>query len=406
MYKILFLVCLLYFPNEVLSKDETISQSTAIYLNRVYKYMEEEDWENAERELAQTARRYFLNEKSYERALINQLYGQFYALQNDYKSAIPWFEKALAKEMLPFAADLQVSYSLAQCYFQTGQYKNVIKTLESYRIKAASKGQNMAPIQMMVLGLAYFQEEDLLNSYINIAEANATSTKLNEEWLQYEFALAIKLEKYDDAIDVGQYLIFINPDKKSYWKQLSGVYYGSESEDLSLAGLELAFENNVLDKEKDYMDLSRYFMYKELPIKAVAAINQGLSRSIVAKNRKNYEFLADAYFLARDRVSGINALVQAEKLESDSDLSFKIARFAFENEDWNLAIEYFLIAKSQGWNKYPGRAELLLGITYFEITDYKKSLKFLTEAMKSEDSSLAAEGWISYVNDIMGNPIE
>ena len=406
MYKILFLVCLLYFHTENFSKDETISQSTAIYLNRVYKYMEEEDWENAERELAQTARRYFLNEKSYERALINQLYGQFYALQNDYKSAIPWFEKALAKEMLPFAADLQVSYSLAQCYFQTGQYKNVIKTLESYRIKAASKGQNMAPIQMMVLGLAYFQEEDLLNSYINIAEANATSTKLNEEWLQYEFALAIKLEKYDDAIDVGQYLIFINPDKKSYWKQLSGVYYGSESEDLSLAGLELAFENNVLDKEKDYMDLSRYFMYKELPIKAVAAINQGLSRSIVAKNRKNYEFLADAYFLARDRVSGINALVQAEKLESDSDLSFKIARFAFENEDWNLAIEYFLIAKSQGWNKYPGRAELLLGITYFEITDYKKSLKFLTEAMKSEDSSLAAEGWISYVNDIMGNPIE
>ncbi len=366
--------------------------------------MEEEDWENAERELAITAKRYYLNERSYERALINQLYGQFYALQNDYKSAIPWFEKALAKEMLPFAADLQVSYSLAQCYFQTAQYKNVIKTLESYRLKAASKGQNMAPIQMMVLGLAYFQEEDLLNSYINIAEANATSTKLNEEWLQYEFALAIKLEKYDAAVDVGQYLIFINPEKKSYWKQLSGVYYGSESEDLSLAGLELAFENNVLDKEKDYLDLSRYFMYKELPIKAVAAINQGISKSIIIKNRKNYEFLADAYFLARDRVSGINALVQAEKLESDSDLSFKIARFAFENEDWNLAIEYFLIAKSQGWNKYPGRAELLLGITYFEVAEYKKSLKSLTEAMEYEDSSLAAEGWISYVNDILGNP--
>tara|TARA_B100000767_G_C19725901_1_gene519457 strand:+ start:159 stop:1379 length:1221 start_codon:yes stop_codon:yes gene_type:complete len=404
MFKILFLFCLLYIPTEVFSKDETISQATARYLNRIYKYMEEEDWENAERELAITAKRYYLNERSYERALINQLYGQFYALQNDYKSAIPWFEKALAKEMLPFAADLQVSYSLAQCYFQTAQYKNVIKTLESYRLKAASKGQNMAPIQMMVLGLAYFQEEDLLNSYINIAEANATSTKLNEEWLQYEFALAIKLEKYDAAVDVGQYLIFINPEKKSYWKQLSGVYYGSESEDLSLAGLELAFENNVLDKEKDYLDLSRYFMYKELPIKAVAAINQGISKSIIIKNRKNYEFLADAYFLARDRVSGINALVQAEKLESDSDLSFKIARFAFENEDWNLAIEYFLIAKSQGWNKYPGRAELLLGITYFEVAEYKKSLKSLTEAMEYEDSSLAAEGWISYVNDILGNP--
>ena len=80
--------------------------------------MEEEDWENAERELMQTARRYFKNEDSYERALINQLYGQFYALQRDYKSAIPWFEKSSSKSRLPFAADLQVTYSLSQCYFQ------------------------------------------------------------------------------------------------------------------------------------------------------------------------------------------------------------------------------------------------------------------------------------------------
>ena len=254
MYKILFLISLLYFPLDVYSKDETISQNTARVLNRIYKYMDEEDWENASRELEVTAKRYYLNERSYERALINQLYGQFYALQNDYKKATPWFEKALAKNMLPFAADLQVTYSLAQCYFQVGRYKDVIKTLESYKVKAATKGQNTAPIQLMVLGIAYFQENDLLNSYINIAQANATSTKLNEEWLQYEFALAISLEKFDAAIDVGQYLIFVNPDKKSYWKQLSGVYYGSESEDLSLAGLELAFENHVLDKEKDYLD--------------------------------------------------------------------------------------------------------------------------------------------------------
>ena len=120
----------------------------------------------------------------------------------------------------------------------------------------------MAPIQLMLLGIAYYQEQDTLNAYLNIAEANATATKLNEEWLQYEFALAVKLEKYDDAVRVGQFLIFVNPEKKSYWKQLSGVYYGSESEELSLAGLELAYENEVLDKEKDYIDLARYFSTK------------------------------------------------------------------------------------------------------------------------------------------------
>ena len=128
-------------------------------------------------------------------------------MQRDYKNAIPWFEKAIAKGRLPFAADLQVTYSLAQCYFQTGRYTDVINTLENYRTKASKRGQNMAPVQLMVLGIAYFQEQEMLKAYLNIAEANATSTKLNEEWLQYEFALAVKLEKYDDAISVGQFLI-------------------------------------------------------------------------------------------------------------------------------------------------------------------------------------------------------
>lgn len=402
MFKLLLILSLLTFYQPSYAAEDTVNQAVARYLTRIHKYMEEEDWENAERELMQTARRYFKNEDSYERALINQLYGQFYALQRDYKSAIPWFEKALAKSRLPFAADLQVTYSLSQCYFQTGRYKDVIKTLENYRVKASKRGQNMAPVQLMVLGIAYFQEADILNAYTNISEANATATKLNEEWLQYEFALAVKLEKFDEAINVGQFLVFVNPEKKSYWKQLSGVYYGSESEELSLAGLELAYENDVLDKEKDYIDLARYFMYKELPIKAIDVLNDGINIKKVKQNRKNYEFLADAYFLAKDRVKGIDALIKAEALEKDADLSYKIARFAFENEDWSKAITYFSQAKKQGYEKYPGRLELLLGISYFEISNYEEALTFLNESLEFDSSNSAAEGWISYIKDILG----
>ena len=402
MFRLLFLIALLQFHQPVFSTEDTVSQAVARYLTRIHKYMEDEDWINAKRELEVTARRYFKNEDSYERALINQLYGQFYALQRDYKNAIPWFEKAIAKGRLPFAADLQVSYSLAQCYFQTGRYKDVIATLENYRDKASKRGQNMAPIQLMLLGIAYYQEQDTLNAYLNIAEANATATKLNEEWLQYEFALAVKLEKYDDAVRVGQFLIFVNPEKKSYWKQLSGVYYGSESEELSLAGLELAYENEVLDKEKDYIDLARYFMYKELPIKAVDVLNNGISIEKVKKTRKNYEFLADAYFLSKEKVQGIDALIKAESIESDANLSYKIARFAFENEDWSKSINYFKKAKDQGYDKYPGRLELLLGISYFEISQYQQALVYLNESLEIDQSTSAAEGWINYINDILG----
>ena len=64
MFRLIFLLLLLNFHQPVFTTEDTISQAVARYLNRIHKYMEEEDWINAERELKQTARRYFKNEDS------------------------------------------------------------------------------------------------------------------------------------------------------------------------------------------------------------------------------------------------------------------------------------------------------------------------------------------------------
>ena len=69
-------------------------------------------------------------------------------------------------------------------------------------------------------------------AYKYVSQGNSVSTNFNEDWLQYEFALAVKLQKYDEAVDIGQYLVFINPNKDNYWKQLSGVYYGSSANNI------------------------------------------------------------------------------------------------------------------------------------------------------------------------------
>ena len=143
-------------------------------------------------------------------------------------------------------------------------------------------------------------------------------------------------------------------------------------------------------------------MYKELPIKAVGVLNDGFSLEKVKRTRKNFEFLADGYFLSKDRVKGIDALIKAENINSDANLSYKIGRFAFENEDWSKSINYFKQAKEQGYKKYPGRLELLLGISYFEISNYDEALVYLNESMEIDTSTSAAEGWISYINDILG----
>ena len=384
------------------SSEDTISQWTYQYFKRIHNYMEMDRFEDAGRELASLANKYYKNERSYERALINQLYGQFYLIQGDFNSAIPWLEKAVKHGSLNLPGEIQTRSNLAAAYFQAAEYQKVIKVLLKSRELGMKKGIDLSASNFVMLGMAYYQANEIIDAYKYISKGNDISNELNEDWLQYEFGLAVKLEKYNEAIDVGQYLIFVNPDKSSYWKQLSGVYYGGQNEDESLAGLELAFENGALTKEIDFLNLTKYFLYKDLPTKAIKVITNGIDSDKVKINKKNLDLLADSYFLSKDRAKGIETLIKSLQLEPDAKTSYRIGRFAFEEEDWDMAIEYFLKAQIEKWNDVPGRIDLLTGIAYFEKDQFDNALKHMNFAIKYEESKGAAEGWIQYINQSLG----
>jgi len=400
MYKKILILAILSFSSlSSYSAEDTISQWTYQYMKKINGYISEENWIEAKRELEIFENKYFKNERSYERALINQLYGQFYLLQGEFELAIPWLDKAVKHGKLSLPADIQTRTNLAAAYFQLGKYNNVITSLLGAQKKGMTRGIDLSAANYVMLGMAYFQKKDYLNAYKHVSIGNDLTTKLNEDWLQYEFALAVQLKRYDEAIEVGQYLVFVNPSKDSYWKQLSGVYYGGNNEDGSLAGLELAYEKGVLTKEQDFVNLVKYFLYKDLPIKAVKVMNDGLDNLFIEENKKNLDLLSDAYFLAKNRSNGVEALKRSLAIEPDPKTSYKIGRFSFESEDWDTAIKFFKKAKNENWNEVPGRIDLLLGITYYEKNNYDNSLLHLKLALNFDKSKTAAEGWINYINE-------
>ena len=403
MYKYIFISIFLISSNSNLYADEdSINQFTYNFLKQINEYIEEDDFKSAQRDLDIFVRRYFLNEQSYERALINQLYGNFYAIQSKFQEAIPWYEKSLKFKKMPLVTGLQVRKNLAQCYFQDSNYSDTIKILEEYKAIAEKRRLLFSPIDRVMLGISYFQEGQLEKAYESISLANKLSTSYKEDWLGYELSLAIQLEKYSEAIEISQLLIFVNPDKKEYWKQLSGLYYNQDSDDESLAGLELAYEQNTLTKEKEYTDLGRYYLYKNLPQKAIKTIQYGIDIGIVEASKENYELLADSYFILKNRTKGIQFLQKSLEIEKDPNTAFKIGRFAFEEEDWETSYKYLLISKDLKYKKSPGRLDLLMGIALYEMNDYLEAKKYFTIALDFEDTKISAEGWISYVNDILG----
>ena len=401
MYKYLLIFIILVAPAPILhSSDDAISQFTYGFLKKINEYIDDENYEEAQRDLDIFVRRYFLNEQSYERSLINQLYGNFYAVQGKCEEAIPWFVKSLKFKKIPLVTGLQVRRNLAQCYFQNSNYLGTIKILEEYKAISIKRGLLFAPTDRVMLGISYFKDDKYEKAYINISEANQLSTTYKEDWLGYELSLAIQLEKFNEAIETAQLLIFVNPDKKEYWKQLSGLYYTQDDDNESLAGLELAYEQNTLTKEKEYLDLSRYYLYKNLPQKAIKTIQYGINAGIINETKKNYELLADSYFILKDRAKGIEYLQESLRLSSDPNTAFKIGRFAFEEEDWKTAFKYLLEAKKLNYEKNPGRLDILMGISLYELNDYESANTYFTKALSFDDTKISAEGWISYLKDI------
>ena len=101
MFKYIFFIIFLIFPPNSYTSEDAISQFVYSYLKRINDFIDDEKYEDAQRELDIFVRRYFVNEQSYERALINQLYGNFHAIQGDYEKAIPWYEKSLKFKKMP-----------------------------------------------------------------------------------------------------------------------------------------------------------------------------------------------------------------------------------------------------------------------------------------------------------------
>tara|TARA_B100001250_G_scaffold414023_1_gene450284 strand:- start:201 stop:1397 length:1197 start_codon:yes stop_codon:yes gene_type:complete len=388
---------LIFLTSISISSEETISRWMADYFKRIHDHIGEENYEKAQYELEMGNNNYFRGGRTYEAALLYQLYGQFYAVQSQYTNAIPWFEKALATEKMPRIGAQEVRFQLAQTYFMVGKYENVIPLLEDFiNIGEKYKYPISARVNLL-MSYSHGRIDQYDSAYFHIKQANNKSDKPQTDWIEYAFSLAMKLEKLDDAEVLGTRLLFLEPNKKKYWNQVSALYFAKDFELNSLSALELAYENDTLNKEDDYLLLAKYYLYQKSPLKSILVINDGIDKKLVKENEDNLKLLSSSYFYARDLDKGIKILIKAEKISDDPELSFRLGTYAFDSEQYKLAISSFDLAKERGWNDMPGRIELIKGISYFELDDVENAKANLILATNYEDTKDTAEGWLSYI---------
>ena len=298
---------------------------------------------------------------------------------------------------MPRIGQQEVRFQLAQTYFMIGNYENVIPLLEEFIAVGEKYKYPVSARVNLLMSYSHGRLDQYEPSYYHIQIANKKADKPQIDWIEYAFSLAMKLENLEDAEDLGTRLLYLEPNKKKYWNQVSALYFAKEFELDSLAALELGYENNTLDKEADYLLLAKYYLYQKSPLKSIMVINDGIKKKIIKENEENLKLLSSSYFYSRDLENGIKILVKAEKISDDPDLSFRLGTYAFDNEQYKLAISSFNIAKKRGWDDIPGRIELIKGISYFELEEIDKAKENLVLASSFDDTKDTAEGWLSYI---------
>ena len=177
---------------------------------------------------------------------------------------------------------------------------------------------------------------------------------------------------------------------------MAGIYNILKFETESLASLEFKLQQDLLKKPSEYINLANFYLYKNLPIDSSKVIEKGFKLSVLENNIKNNELLSNAYITAKDFDNAVRALIKVTKITDDPKYDYRIGQIQLQNSKFEEAIKYFNIARDKGWNKKQGSLEMLIGICFIEIDDFKNARLELNKAIelgKEEE----AKPWLIYI---------
>lgn len=333
---------------------------------------------------------------SYEAAMMWRFYASIYYSQDNYDDAIQAYQNLLNQSDLPQALETEALYSLGQLYFVREDYKGAIKLLERWLELVT----NPTPRAYVFLAQAYYQTGEFgkalkpIQRAVDIMEKQGKVPR--EDW--YMLLRAIHFEQNDYAAMAGvlETLVKHYP-KKSYWIQLSGVYGELKQEDKRLSALEIAYRQNLLDEEKELINLAQLFLRADVPYKAARVLEKGMADGIIKEDKDTLRLLSNAWSMAQEAKKALPSLIQAAKISNTGKLDVRLGQSYFQLDQWEEAVTSFRRGLNKGALDQADNAYLLLGLSLYNLDRLDDALDTFRQAAKYEDSEDEARRWIQYL---------
>ena len=372
-------------------KNFVPSQQVGKKLMKIQELAEVEDFQGALDILVPLSKKTRL--KKFDRATVYQMMGYMLGAQEKYDEALQAFEVALKVDYLPDSAMQQLKYNLGQLYLGQEGYDRAIELFEAW-LEGAEKPDAQAHFMITI---AYAGKEDWVSALEHARTSVALSTTPVENRLRLLLAVEFQNGNLVETLDVLKQLVTLFP-KKDYYMQLAFGYSNFGDEEKALAMLELAYQQDYLDKERELTQLTQRYLYHNLPWPAAKVMAKGLDDGTVEASTKNLELYANSLLHAREYTDAVAPLAEAAELSEDGDLYVRLAQVHLEVEDWRKARKALESAIDKGSLRDNGNAQLLLGISNYNEKRFLSARTAFLAAADEEKTSESAAKWLKYVD--------
>jgi hypothetical protein len=371
-----------------------IDERTGKRLEPVYRMIDEERYADAARQLEYilTVVRLPFDESVVRRDLANA-----YLHIDQTEQAAPHLRRVVALDQLPLSEMAGALYFLAQYEASEERPVEALRYLYAYLPLVREPPANA----YLLAAAAHANLKEFRHAIWQVRQAIERSERPDQSHYQIWLASHYELGELVESIGVLQEMITIWPDNRDFWRQLAGLYYQLEQQPEALASLSLAYERGLLVEERDFLALSGYYSYLEIPLKAAQVLADGLERGIVNSTRRQWEMLANHWRAAQEIEPALEAYRRATEVEASLQLDMMRAQMLIELERWQEAADLLDLIGQQpdfpGELRNPGMVFMLSGLALFEIDNLQEAAIRFERAMDFETVAEQAEQWLNVI---------
>tara|TARA_B100001778_G_scaffold187923_1_gene154753 strand:+ start:33 stop:1199 length:1167 start_codon:yes stop_codon:yes gene_type:complete len=283
-------------------------------------------------------------------------------IDEDYKQAINYLQEWVEGEEEP-GAD---AYGLiAQAYYQIENFQESVKAIDT--AINISESRDIA-IKVAVLDA----EGNETGEMIETGETRKGVAKENHYLLK--MALYSELKKDLEVLPIYEILVQHYP-KKRYWTNLSGLYGQKDRQLDQMGALEAAYDDRLLDKQREFTALSQLLFMFENPRKAARVIEDGLNQGVVKKEEKTLKAAAQYWHASKELERAKPYYEQAAQKSKEGEIYIFLGQVHFSLDEFDEAEEAIRLGIKKGKLKDEAAAYMLLGQINFENQKWEPAIE-------------------------------